>query len=313
MLIISASTSYTRMQIQLQDNGSMGGLIFDTEAQTLSTANHLDCGNFDDMLRKAFEHEHIDSSYKANGMKPIYVRNPRLALLLTGTPRQVEALISSSENGLASRVIFYTYRENPHWQEVGEEHESLEDQFKTLADRTGELYRFCSEHPVLFHFTREQWNTLNSIFKEKLEEVLLEQNDDLQAVVKRYCFIVMRLSMIQSRIRQFEQGNTAPDIYCTDIDFQRSLRLVLCCYEHSRLLLSSMSCSSTKALKYPNDVRDFFNELPVEFTTATAVTQGEKYHFGRRKVERLISSMIGLKISKLSRGVYQKKEKCLKR
>ncbi|KAB6172492.1 BT4734/BF3469 family protein, partial [Bacteroides xylanisolvens] len=53
MLFIPATTSYTRMQIQMQDNGSQGSIIFDTEAQTLSTANHLDCGNFDDMLRKA--------------------------------------------------------------------------------------------------------------------------------------------------------------------------------------------------------------------------------------------------------------------
>ena len=51
MLFIPATTSYTRMQIQMQDNGSQGSIIFDTEAQTLSTANHLDCGNFDDMLR----------------------------------------------------------------------------------------------------------------------------------------------------------------------------------------------------------------------------------------------------------------------
>ena len=54
MLFIPATTSYTRMQIQMQDNGSQGSIIFDTEAQTLSTANHLDCGNFDDMLRKSF-------------------------------------------------------------------------------------------------------------------------------------------------------------------------------------------------------------------------------------------------------------------
>ena len=39
MLFIPATTSYTRMQIQMQDNGSQGSIIFDTEAQTLSTAN----------------------------------------------------------------------------------------------------------------------------------------------------------------------------------------------------------------------------------------------------------------------------------
>ena len=35
MLFIPATTSYTRMQIQMQDNGSQGSIIFDTESQTL--------------------------------------------------------------------------------------------------------------------------------------------------------------------------------------------------------------------------------------------------------------------------------------
>lgn len=109
MLFIPATTSYTRMQMQMQDNGPQGSIIFDTEAQTLSTANHLDCGNFDDMLRKAFEHENIESSYKANGLIPIYIHHPKLALLLTGTPGQIDGLLSSYENGLPSRTLIYTF------------------------------------------------------------------------------------------------------------------------------------------------------------------------------------------------------------
>ncbi len=114
MLFIPATTSYTRMQIQMQDNGDQGSIIFDTEAQTLSTANQLDCGNFDDMLRKAFEHENIDSSYKANGMRPVYIYHPKLALFLTGTPGQIDILLSNPEKGLPSRILIYTFREAPH-------------------------------------------------------------------------------------------------------------------------------------------------------------------------------------------------------
>ena len=46
--------------------------------------------------------------------------------------------------------------------------------------------------------------------------------------------------MIQTRIRQFEANDLSPEIYCIDADFERSLQIVLCCYEHSRLLHSSM-------------------------------------------------------------------------
>ena len=139
MLFIPATTSYTRMQMQMQDNGPQGSIIFDTEAQTLSTANHLDCGNFDDMLRKAFEHENIESSYKANGLIPIYIHHPKLALLLTGTPGQIDGLLSSYENGLPSRTLIYTFREAPHWKEMGDDCISLEDSFKPIAHRVSEL------------------------------------------------------------------------------------------------------------------------------------------------------------------------------
>lgn len=309
MLFIPATTSYTRMQIQMQDNGSQGSIIFDTEAQTLSTANHLDCGNFDDMLRKAFEHENIDSSYKANGISPVYIRHPKLALLLTGTPGQIDSLLSSCGNGLPSRILTYTFREIPHWKEMGDDCISLEDSFKPIAHRVYELYNFCLAHPVLFHFTRPQWNRLNEIFSHMLSEVAMEGNDDLQAVVKRYAFLVMRISMIQTRIRQFEANDLSPEIYCIDADFERSLQIVLCCYEHSRLLHSSMPAPSVRPLKNPNVIRNFVNELPNSFTTDEAIRLGAKHDFNLRKVTRLLKSLNGIKISKISHGSYIKLNK----
>ena len=309
MLFIPATTSYTRMQIQMQDNGSQGSIIFDTEAQTLSTANHLDCGNFDDMLRKAFEHENIDSSYKANGIIPIYIRYPKLALLLTGTPGQIDCLLNSYGNGLPSRILAYTFREAPHWKEMGDDCISLEDSFKPIAHRVYELYNFCLVHPVLFHFTRPQWNRLNEIFSRMLSEVAMEGNDDLQAVVKRYAFLVMRISMIQTRIRQFEATDLSSEIYCIDADFERSLQIVLCCYEHSRLLHSSMPAPAVRPLKNPDIIRNFVNELPDSFTTDEAIQIGAKYDFNLRKVTRLLKSLNGIKISKVSHGSYTKMNK----
>lgn len=306
MLFIPATTSYTRMQIQMQDNGEQGSIIFDTEAQTLSTANHLDCGNFDDMLRKAFEHENIDSSYKANGLRPICVKHPRLAMFLTGTPGQIDLLLSDPEKGLPSRILIYTFREAPHWKEMGDDGICLEDIFQPVAHRVSELYAFCLNYPVLFHLTRLQWNRLNEIFSRLLSEVALETNDDLQSVVKRYAFLVMRISMIQTRIRQFETNDTSSDSYCTDADFERSLQIVLCCYEHSRLLLSSMAASSVRPLKNPNSIRNFINELPDTFTTDEAIQTGAKYDFNNRKITRLLKSLTGVKISKISHGIYTK-------
>lgn len=306
MLIIPATTSYTRMQIQMQDNGTQGSIIFDTEAQTLSNANHLDCGNFDNIICKCFEHENIDSSYKVNGIRPIYIRHPMLALFLTGTPGQLSGLLESSENGLASRMLYYTYREMPYWKEMGDNSDSFEEHFKTLAQRVSLLYNFCLNHPVMFHFSNTQWRHLNTQFSQLLANVSLESNDDLQAVIKRYAFLVMRISMIQTRIRQFENNDISPDIYCTDIDFEHSLEIVLSCYEHSRLLLSSMPSYSSQALKNPDINKNFINELPVQFTREDANQLGVKYNFNPRRISRLLKAAIGLRINKIAHGVYQK-------
>ena len=306
MLFIPATTSYTRMQLQMKDNGSQGSIIFDTEAQTLSTANHLDCGNFEDMLRKAFEHENIDSSYKVNGLSPIYVRSPKLAMILTGTPGQIDYLLSDPEKGLPSRILVYTFRETPYWKEMGDECISLEDSFKPIAHRVHELYNFCLVHPALFHLSRPQWDRLNETFSHLLSEVALEGNDDLQAVVKRYACLVMRISMIQTRIRQFEANDLSPEIYCIDADFERSLQIVLCCYEHSRLLHSSMPSPSVRPLKNPDTIRNFVHELPDSFTTDEAIRIGAKYDFSHRKVTRLLKSLNGVKLNKISHGSYTK-------
>ncbi|MDD3040110.1 DUF3987 domain-containing protein [Bacteroides sp.] len=305
-LFLSATTSYTRMQTQMQDNDAQGSIIFDTEAQTLSTANNLDCGNFDDMLRKAFEHENIDSSFKANGIKPICIRHPKLAMFLTGTPGQVNNLLGNYENGLLSRILNYTFRGIPHWKEMGDDNISLEDSFKPLAAKVFQMYHFCLNNPVLFHLSRKQWDHLNHTFSQLLFSVSLESNDDLQAVVKRYASLVMRISMIQTRIRQFEENNLSHEIYCRDEDFKRSMKIVLCCYEHSRLLLSSIASPTMHPLKDPNSNRNFIKELPETFSTEEAIRIGEKYGFNNRKVYRMLKSLNKLKIKKVSHGIYTK-------
>lgn len=116
---------------------------------------------------KLFEHENIDSSYKANGIIPIYIRYPKLALLLTGTPGQIDCLLNSYETDFPASILAYTFREAPHWRWVMIVI-LLEDSFKPIAHRVYELYNFCLAHPVLFHFTRPQWNRLNEIFSRML-------------------------------------------------------------------------------------------------------------------------------------------------
>lgn len=62
-----------------------------------------DYGRQDDVYCAAAHHEDISSSFKVDGL-PIFVREPRLGMCLTGTPDQFVALVRTLENGLYSRL-----------------------------------------------------------------------------------------------------------------------------------------------------------------------------------------------------------------
>ena len=89
----------------LSDNDGIG-LLFETEGDTLSQTLKSEHGNYSDLLRKAFHHEMISMSRRKD-REYVEIDNPRLSVVLAGTPEQVRRLIPDAENGLLSRFIFY--------------------------------------------------------------------------------------------------------------------------------------------------------------------------------------------------------------
>ena len=236
----------------MRDNAEMGSLIFDTEAQSLSTANKQDYGNFDDLLRKAFEHERISSSYKTNGREPIIIPYPRLAMMLSGTTSQFDLFFQYTEKGLPSRTLMYTYRTPTVWSEMQVSGPTLEEEMEPQAEAAEQLFDFCREYPAYFQFTHKQGARHTTFFKKLLSDCALIDNDDLPAVLKRYGGLSMRLSMIFARLRQFEAHNTDPNICCTDEDFERALQMVNCCYEHCKLILTAQPMPERGAAEKDN-------------------------------------------------------------
>lgn len=181
------------MQMQMQDNGPQGSIIFDTEAQTLSTANHLDCGNFDDMLRKAFEHENIDSSYKANGLIPIYIQPSQIGFVADGYSRTNRRPIEQLRKRIAQPHPDLHFPRSSALERNGRRLRLTGRFFQTDCASCLRIISLLSGSSGSFHFNRLQWNRLNEIFSRMLSlRWPLEGNDDLQAVVKRYAFLVMR-------------------------------------------------------------------------------------------------------------------------
>ncbi len=306
-LVIKASTSNSRLTMQLRDNGDLGGYLFDTEAATLANTNKQDFGHIDTLLCQAFEHEPIGSSYFAHGEKPITCQRPRLAMMITGTTLQMDGLLSRPGTGMESRILFYTFGQDNDFRDAGAyEGESTDERFARLSHKAYRLFHFCGEHPLEFSFSRAQWNELNRTFGELNCNAFLEDRNDLLPTVRRYRVCVLRIAMVLSRLEQWAAGDVSARITCSEHSFHTAIAIVLCCYRHCRLLFTALGGQRQRALSNPDKKSFPLHLLSERFTHAEAVKVGESYGFSKRTVERLLSRMEGLKIRKLSLGCYEK-------
>lgn len=104
-LIVPANSSASAFLRIAKDNDGII-LLFETEGDTLSQTLKSDYGNYSDVLRKAFHHEVLSMS-RCKDREMSEVEQPRISVVLAGTPGQVNRLISNEEDGLLSRFCFY--------------------------------------------------------------------------------------------------------------------------------------------------------------------------------------------------------------
>ena len=94
---------------ELLSNNDGTAFMMETEMDVLSGTWKNDYANYSYIFRQTFEHETITRARKApgGGISYIEIPNPRLSVLLSGTFNQLQPLIVSRENGLASRFMPY--------------------------------------------------------------------------------------------------------------------------------------------------------------------------------------------------------------
>lgn len=223
--IIPANISSAEIYSMIK-NGHHGVVMIESEADTLSNMLNQDWGNFSDVMRKAFHHEVISISRKLDNVY-LEIPNPKLSMVLSGTPDQVLPLVQSKENGLFSRFIYYTFNDISPWKNVFDE-SAATDYIKDLGD--GFMYDLYEklmnrEDELNFKLTPEQIQEFNVRMKE-IHKIVNAEGSIYQASfnsnVKRHGVIFFRLCMILSVIRQYESVSDADVIICDNADFNPS-------------------------------------------------------------------------------------------
>jgi hypothetical protein len=307
VVFIPASTSNAKIIQHLEWNEGRG-IICETEADTMGQAFKNDWGSYSDLLRKSFHHEKISKSIKTDA-EYIEVNNPQLAIALSGTPKQVFNIISSAEDGLFSRFIFYVFKTDAVWLDPSPKGNpvNLTDYFTTQSKLVLKLVEFYETDEMILHLTDEQWAIFNPFFSSFLEQINTFVSEDALSVVKRLGLILYRFCMIFTAIRKFVTNEHHKEVYCLDIDFETALTLTKTYIQHSIIMFTNLPKQGEQGpFKSGQNKKKFFDALPDKFQRKEAIEIGKKFDIGERSVGNFLKSCLGKYLEQPDYGFYKK-------
>jgi len=269
MLFIPANISAASIIQTLNENES-NGIIFETEADTLIGTIMKEWGVSSELIRNSFQHEEVSYRRKLND-EYIVITKPSLAILLSGTPNQLEKLITHIENGLFSRFLFYFFNDKAKFNnDLDDNYKEFSKKIKNASIRIYYLFLHFEKMKcqIEFKVTDTQRIAHQEIFDYMNEETTESMGNGFSAVVKRLGLIVYRVAMIFT-ILKYIDSKEKPEktLICDDAEFYLSMYLVKSLLEQSISVFNHLTLSSTKysQLKYK-----FYKLLPERFTRGNA-------------------------------------------
>jgi len=290
MLVIPANNSATGLFQILNDNNGKG-LIFETEGDTLAQTFKSEHGNYSDGFRKAFHHETITYNRRKD-REFVEIDMPRLSALLSGTPKQVSALIPNAENGLFSRFIFYFMNIRYEWKDVfaGESGQTLDLYFDHLGTQFHELYKCLQsqDKPMRFCLTISQQKQFNSYFEQTQIQYIELCGEDYIGTVRRLGLITFRIAMILTALRIMDNGELRSPLVCSDTDFGIAMEMVKVLVQHAAHVFQQLP-TDTAAKVHPNQKQQFLSMLPAEFDRQTYLSVADKLKIPAKTAEKQIA------------------------
>ncbi len=285
MFFIPANCSASAF-VQTMNDNNFQGIIFETEADTLANSFKQEWGNFSDVLRKAFHHESTTMKRRSEN-ETIEIKDPHLAIVLSGTPKQVHNLMPDVENGLFSRFLYYAFEDDCDFKNPFISYSSVNyvDFFNNKGQQISDLYNLLSnlQLPITFEFLETQKTEFTQIFNEMLKRNKLLLGNDFIANTKRLGVITFRISMILSALRILEDGILSSPLICSDTDFNTALQIAITLEKHAVAVFQNLPNNELKDKKLK-----FFEALPEQFDRQTYLKIATKLEIQNKAAEKYV-------------------------
>ena len=315
---IPANSSASAL-IMIMDEYDGRGIVFATEMDTLTQTLRAAYGKFGDLVRCIFEHETVSQLRRQNN-EFIEIRNPRIAMLLSGTPNQVAPLLRNRENGLMSRFGCYVVNSRMDFDDnvwdVEEEGNMPSEAvlYNRLATELGDRYLWMETagHECYFYLTDSQLKTIKRMFRSEYDTYSQEFGDLFDASLKRMPVIMKRIGMILTGLRLDTSKPLPERVVCSEEDFQTMLLIGHKLLMHAAMVFQMMpELKATPMGEIGGNMlqKQFFQMLPTDFTKQEAVKQAEVLGVSVRTMEKWIDKFVqSTDIVRVTHGQYQKRD-----
>ena len=307
-LFVAGNSSSASMIKQLKANDGKG-IIFETEADTLGNALKQDWGTFlSELIRCSFQQETIRYERSTDNVY-IEISKPKLAIILSGTPNQVQPLISSIQNGLFSRFIYYTFKGNAELKLISKDvnGKNLTSYFELLGKDFSKFLMSRAANVYSFEFTKDHFQKAYDFFQPLFSKAKTFLGEDISSVIFRAGLTLYKLCMVLSVLRQKDNLDDVKGlIICKNEDFNIGLQLMEVYLKHSFEVYKSMQKPS---MKQEFTIKEqFLSALPNgqfewKLVTGLITEIGKKERTLKYWLDEFISN--GL-VKQISHGIYEK-------
>jgi len=265
MFFIPANSSSSAMTQLLAEN-DFRGIIFESEADTLSNTAKQDWGDSSDIFRKAFHHENTTMARRTN-RETIEITNPHLAICISGTPGQVKKLMPDVENGLFSRFMYYAFQDTRGFLNPFVSHQDL-NYHQFFIQKSYEVFHLHEKLkklpcPLTFKLSEEQANNFTTYFQSLLDKNKMLLSQDLDANTKRLGVIAFRLAMVLTSLRMMDKeiGSAfESEILCPEQDFKTAMEITTTLESHAVAVYQHMPKITMSGSRLT-----FYEKLPLKF------------------------------------------------
>jgi hypothetical protein len=306
-LFIAPNITSAQWCLQLANNHNHQGIIIATEAETLTkSCSSKDMGGFTDGLRICYENEPYEVMRKTNN-EHLIIKEPKLALILSGTPNQITSFIPTAEDGLASRMIYYSFEGSVNWERSTDHHSDINSELDPLKTHSYNLYVDLKERiNIKIEFSDKQYEILDNTFHMWIEHGKKNYGNESIPFIFRLAPRVLKIAMILTvlKINSFDyvKNNTAK---CSDTDFHMSLTLGYVLLKKSMLFLTSLKNYQVHN-KFHGVKYDLLLQLPDEFVTREFLDIANNLNIRKRTAEALLARFAEESlVYKIKKGYYK--------